>query len=143
MDPKHHAPVPPSGGASPATSVKLFQTLYAQLHRLAQRELRRNRFVTLGATTLLHEAYLDLSQRSAVFSRPRAIHGVCGARDARADHRLRAQRQRQKRGGQFEITSLDTDVAEPALPTNGQLARIAMRSTAGEASMRRWPRSST
>ena len=125
MDPKHHAPVPPSGGASPATSVKLFQTLYAQLHRLAQRELRRNRFVTLGATELLHEAFLDLSQRkSAVFS-DRAQFMTYAARAMRGlviDYAR--QRKAQKRGGKFEFTALDTDVAE-GVADDVQLSRIS------------------
>ena len=125
MDPKHHAPVPPSSGASPATSVKLFQTLYAQLHRLAQRELRRNRLVTLGATELLHEAFLDLSQRkSAVFS-DRAQFMTYAARAMRGlviDYAR--QRKAQKRGGKFEFTALDTDVAE-GVPDDVQLSRIS------------------
>jgi len=46
---------------------RLFQALYAELHRLAQRELwRSGGGVTLGATTLVHEAFLDLSGRAAV-----------------------------------------------------------------------------
>src|SRR5262245_17018959 len=40
----------------------LFAALYDELHRLAHRELaRRGVGMTLGATTLLHEAYLDIS----------------------------------------------------------------------------------
>src|SRR5215218_7431481 len=42
----------------------LFAALYDELHRLAQSHIRRRGGnVTLGATTLLHEAYLDISQR--------------------------------------------------------------------------------
>src|SRR6185295_218862 len=40
----------------------LFAALYAELHRLAKRELARQPgLVSLGATTLLHEAYLDVA----------------------------------------------------------------------------------
>ena len=40
----------------------LFSALYAELHRLAQRELARpGASVSLGVTTLLHEAYLDMA----------------------------------------------------------------------------------
>src|SRR4029079_17101827 len=43
----------------------LFSTLYADLHRMARRELaKRGSGVSLGATTLLHEAYLDISGRN-------------------------------------------------------------------------------
>jgi len=42
----------------------LFATLYDELHRLAEAQLRRSGgSITLGATTLLHEAYLQVSQR--------------------------------------------------------------------------------
>src|SRR5262245_10550107 len=41
-----------------------FSLLYSELHRMARRELgRRGSGVTLGATTLLHDAYLDISGR--------------------------------------------------------------------------------
>ena len=42
----------------------LFSALYAELHRLAKRELARpGAAVSLSATTLLHEAYLDMAAR--------------------------------------------------------------------------------
>ena len=47
----------------PAAAESLFTTLYAELHRIARRELARQGWgVSLGATSLLHEAYLDLSK---------------------------------------------------------------------------------
>lgn len=45
----------------------LFASLYAELHRLAESHLRRSsNQITMSTTTLLHEAYLDLNNRSAV-----------------------------------------------------------------------------
>lgn len=45
----------------------LFETLYGELHRLAQSHLYRSGGpITLGATTLLHEAYLSLAQRDGL-----------------------------------------------------------------------------
>jgi hypothetical protein len=42
----------------------LFSALYSELHTLARRELaRRMAPVSLSVTTLLHEAYLDMSTR--------------------------------------------------------------------------------
>ena len=42
----------------------LFTALYSELHRLAKRQLGRSKGdMTLGVTTLLHEAYLDISRR--------------------------------------------------------------------------------
>src|SRR5215471_8985966 len=46
---------------------RLFTMLYAELHRLARRELRRTGpFATLSPTTLLHEVYLNLHKRDGV-----------------------------------------------------------------------------
>ncbi len=47
----------------------LFAQLYSELHRLAQRQLARSGGgVTIGVTTLLHEAYVDIAGRDgAVF----------------------------------------------------------------------------
>ena len=40
-----------------------------------------------SVTTLLHEAYLDISAREGnSFSRPGSLYGLCRARDARTDH---------------------------------------------------------
>src|ERR1700724_433556 len=50
-------------GDKPAAEA-LFAALYSELHRLAKRELaRRGLQASLGATTLLHEAYLDMAGR--------------------------------------------------------------------------------
>src|SRR3954471_98047 len=43
----------------------LFSSLYSELHRLAKRELWRGG-ASLSVTTLLHEAYLDISARDKV-----------------------------------------------------------------------------
>src|SRR3954466_11644267 len=89
----------------------LFDTLYSELHRLARRELnRRGPFRGLGATTLLHEAYLTISGREGpVF----VDHGRFMAYAARVMRGLIIddvrRRRSQKRGGLFEITSLGTN----------------------------------
>ena len=92
----------------------LFATLYSELHRLARRELARNgSSATLSPTTLLHEAYLDIAGRDAVVFPDRARFMAYAARVMRGviiDY-VR-NRQAQKRGGQFEMTALSTDLAE-------------------------------
>jgi RNA polymerase sigma factor (TIGR02999 family) len=97
---------------------QLFATLYDELHRMAQRELRRNAAATLSPTTLLHEAYLNISQRD---SAPFADRGKFMAYAARAMRGLLIDylrnRQAQKRGGEFEITSLPTDLPNAMLET--------------------------
>ena len=95
----------------------LFGALYSELHRLAKRELARHGAgVSLGATTLLHQAYIDMSGRDGPSFPDRPRFMAYAARVMRGliiDHAR--TRHAQKRGGQFEITSLRTDVAENAV----------------------------
>lgn len=97
-------------GDQPATE-SLFATLYRELHRIARRELARNAVpVSLGATTVLHEAYLDMVGRSGKEFPDRGLFMGYAARVMRGviiDH-VR-NRRAQKRGGQFELTSLDVE----------------------------------
>jgi RNA polymerase sigma factor (TIGR02999 family) len=86
----------------------LFGTLYAELHRLARRELHRQGPAGgLGATTLLHEAYLSISGREGTVFVDHARFMAYAARVMRGliidDVR---RRRSEKRGGLFEITSL-------------------------------------
>jgi RNA polymerase sigma factor (TIGR02999 family) len=92
---------------------RLFSTLYEELHRLARRELRRMGWLTLGATTLLHEAYLNLRQRSGVAFPDRA-HFLAYAGRAMRGLVIDYARSRRalKRGAAFEITSLPTDLPD-------------------------------
>ena len=95
----------------------LFSTLYSELHRLAKRELaRRGAPVSLSVTTLLHEAYLDISARSGPSFPDQARFMGYAARVMRGliiDHAR--SRSAIKRGGEFEITSIENhDVENPA-----------------------------
>jgi RNA polymerase sigma factor (TIGR02999 family) len=105
---------------------RLFQTLYAELHRLAKRELWRGGAAgSLSATTLLHEAFLSISGRDAVAFPDRAHFMSYAARAMRGlivDYAR--NRRAQKRGGQFEITALDTDVADAPVD-RAEVARVA------------------
>jgi RNA polymerase sigma factor (TIGR02999 family) len=97
-----------------AAAKALFGALYDELHRLARRELARGGFAArLGVTTLLHEAYLDIAERNGPSfpDRPRFMkYAASVMRGLIIDHAR--SRCAIKRGGQFEITSLGTDVAE-------------------------------
>ena len=103
-----------------AAADAVIAALYEELHRMARRELaRRGSGVTLGATTLLHDAYLDFSGREGTaFPDRNRFMGYASRvmRNIIIDYARRHQAQ--KRGGQFEITSLRTgmdavaDVAE-------------------------------
>ena len=100
---------------------KLFETLYAELHRLAKRELwKHGGGVTLSATTLLHEAYLDLSKADGAAFPDRAHFLGYAARAMRGliiDYARR--RQAQKRGGGFEFTALDTAASDNIAAQSG------------------------
>ena len=103
----------------------LFAALYAELHRLAQRELARHGgHVGLSATTLLHEAYLDLAGRSGPSFPDRARFMRYAARVMRGLLINEARRQRtQKRGGMFELTSISTGIRENQIDDR-ELTRI-------------------
>jgi RNA polymerase sigma factor (TIGR02999 family) len=95
----------------------LFSNLYAELHRLAKRELARHGApASVSVTTLLHEAYLDISARDGPSFPDQARFMGYAARVMRGliiDHAR--SRNAIKRGGEFEITSLKyDDAANPA-----------------------------
>ena len=89
----------------------LFKVLYSELHGLAKRELnRKGGLASLSVTTLLHEAYLDISARdSASFPDPARFMGYAAKvmRGIIIDYAR--NRRALKRGGEFEITSLEGD----------------------------------
>jgi RNA polymerase sigma factor (TIGR02999 family) len=93
--------------AGDGTAAKeLFATLYRELHGLAERQLRRSGAgLTLGATTLLHEAYLAMVDRKASRFPDRGRFLAYAARAMRGLIIDYARRQRaKKRGGEFHIT---------------------------------------
>ncbi|HZT72665.1 MAG TPA: ECF-type sigma factor [Terriglobales bacterium] len=111
-----------AGGKEAADA--LFSALYAELRRLAKRELARHGApLSLGATTLLHTAYIEIAAREGTsFAHERRFMGYAARvmrgliiDYARSRHAL-------KRGGQFEITSLEVDPAKAADET--ELARV-------------------
>jgi len=108
-----------------AATEALFSALYSELHRLAKCELaRRGGPASLSVTTLLHEAYLDMAGRGDAKFPDRGRFMGYAARVMRGliiDHAR--NRQAQKRGGLFEITSLENkNVAEAA--NGAELTRI-------------------
>ncbi len=108
-----------------AAADALFSALYTELHRLAKRELARpGASVSLGATTLLHEAYLDMAARDGPSFPDQARFMGYAARVMRGliiDHAR--ERHAQKRGGLFEIIAIDTDTMENTV-NHRELAQI-------------------
>jgi RNA polymerase sigma factor (TIGR02999 family) len=94
----------------------LFSALYAELHRVAKRELARQGVpVSLSATTLLHQAYIELSGKDGTSFPDRARFMAYASRVMRGliiDHAR--NRSAQKRGGQFHITSTGSALEQPA-----------------------------
>jgi RNA polymerase sigma factor (TIGR02999 family) len=100
-----------AGNADPSSD--LFTDLYAQLRQIAQSALRRGGpQLTVSPTTLLHEAYLNISDRDALAFPDRARFMAYASRAMR---RLVIdfvrERRALKRGAGFEITSIPTEAA--------------------------------
>lgn len=92
---------------------RLFSLLYAELHQLARRQLARQGIGSLSATTLIHEAYLNMASQEENAFPDQARFMAYAARVMRGviiDH-IR-NRLAIKRGGRFEITALTTNVGE-------------------------------
>jgi RNA polymerase sigma factor (TIGR02999 family) len=81
--------------------------------------------VSLGVTTLLHEAYLDMAERTGPSFPDEMRFMKYASRVMRGliiDHAR--SRQALKRGGQFEITGFRTDSTEPSVDDR-ELTRIS------------------
>lgn len=109
-----------------SASATLFTVLYSELHRLAKREVaRQSGAVTLSPTTLLHEAYIDMAGRDGRSFPDKGRFMAYAARVMRGliiDH-VRMRRA-QKRGSQFDLTSLTTEVGE-SIADHRELTRIS------------------
>lgn len=126
MEPAISALIASAEGGDRSAAGALFAALYSELHRLAKRQLARSGAgVTIGATTLLHEAYLDISRRDSAVFPDRARFMAYASRVMRGliiDYAR--SRQAQKRGGRFEITSLGSQEVAPVADEK-ELARIS------------------
>jgi RNA polymerase sigma factor (TIGR02999 family) len=125
VDPSISSLIASAEGGDASAAGTLFAALYSELHRLAEKQLARHApDMTLGTTTLLHEAYLDMAQREGTVFPDEGRFMAYAARVMRnliIDH-VRNRKAR-KRGGQIEITSLAVEVVDPAFD-EGKLARI-------------------
>jgi RNA polymerase sigma factor (TIGR02999 family) len=98
-----------------AASRSLFAALYSELHRIARRELARaGAPPSLGVTTLLHEAFVEIAARDGVAFPDRARFMGYTARVMRGlIINYAKSRRTAKRGGHFEITSFAAEGSEP------------------------------
>jgi RNA polymerase sigma-70 factor (ECF subfamily) len=101
------------GNGNPAALEQLLPLIYAELHKLARRHMRRqNSSHTLQTTALIHEAYLRLAVDPAKRWENRAqFYGVAAKamRHVLVDH-ARARRAA-KRGGGWRAVPLDEEIA--------------------------------
>lgn len=106
---------------------QLFALLYHELHRLAEHNLRRaGASVTLGPTTLLHEAYLNISGRQEVAFPDRARFLAYASRAMRGLVIDYARRRRaKKRGRQLEITLAGEECSGDAIENVRELERLS------------------
>lgn len=92
----------------------LFSALYAELHRIAKRELARQGVpVSLSASTLLHQAYIEMAAKDGTSFPDRPRFMAYASRVMRGliiDHAR--NRGAQKRGGEFHITSAGSALEE-------------------------------
>jgi hypothetical protein len=133
----------PERGAGKASEA-LSTALYGELKRLPKRELaRHSSAVSVSPTTLLHQPYLDIAAADDLRFPDRARFMGYAARVMRSliidDLR---NRQVQKRGGQFKITSLTNKYPNIRL-MRGSLRRSATRWTNWRRPSLRWPKLST
>jgi RNA polymerase sigma factor (TIGR02999 family) len=104
---------------------KLFSLLYAELHRLAKLQLARQGVDSLSATTLIHEAYIDMARQTEASFPDEARFMAYAARVMRGliiDHIRNGLAL--KRGGRFEITALTTEVGQN-LANDHELMRLS------------------
>lgn len=91
----------------PAAQDALFERVYAQLHELAHRQLRRGLGDTLQTTELVHEAYLKLCDADRLSPTDRAHFFALSARVMRQILVDRFRRQSaKKRGGPLRALPL-------------------------------------
>lgn len=118
MDPPIGQLIRTAESGDSAAADALFAELYRELHSIAERELnRRGADLTLGTTTLLHEAYLNIAGREGMAFASRAHFLGYAARAMRGltiDYVRR--RRAKKRGGEFHIASAESleEQHEPA-----------------------------
>lgn len=111
-DPDWQALLLDTDAGVPGGKERLFAALYAELRRLAERQLKRSSGVMISPTTLLHESYLRFSAAGAQFPDKERFIGYASRvmRGLLID--LLRERLALKRGGGFHITQLNTEIAE-------------------------------
>ena len=118
----------PAEAGDARAAEQMFAVLYRELHRLAERQLRRHGpALSLGTTTLLHEAYLHLAGREGARFPDRARFLGYAARAMRwivIDYARRSRAQR-RGGGATEIQLTDAATRTPPGVTAPELEALS------------------
>jgi RNA polymerase sigma factor (TIGR02999 family) len=103
---------------------QLFASLYGELRRLAERQLRCSEAAFVSPTTLLHEAYIGMENRDAHFPDRERFMGYAARVMRGLIIDLVRERRALKRGGAYHITQLRTEV-EDSGENAADLARLS------------------
>lgn len=108
--------------ADPHAAGELFALLYDELRRLAERHLQRGGGgLTLGTTTLVHDAYLSMVGRKDATFPDQARFFAYASRAMRGLVIDYARRRRaKKRGREYEITLVENEIPNPAVAAAGR-----------------------
>jgi RNA polymerase sigma factor (TIGR02999 family) len=115
---------------TPGAKERLFSALYAELHRLAQRHLQRSAGAPISPTTLLHETYLGIVGGDAVFPDRNRFMGYASRVMRGLIIDFTRQRRAQKRGADFQITQLDSQIVGQAAELEVEQKQLAQLSDA-------------
>ncbi len=115
---------------APGAKERLFSALYVELHRLAKRHLQRSAGVSISPTTLLHETYLGIAESSAVFPDRGRFMGYASRVMRGLIIDFARQRGARKRGSEFEITRLDSQIIEQPAEADAEQAGLQRLSEA-------------
>lgn len=110
--------------ADPEAGDALFAMLYQELRRIAERNLRRGVAVTLGATTLVHEAWLGMAGREGLAFPDRARFLAYASRAMRGLVVDQARRRSARKRGRDHDVTLADDLL-PATEPPEDLVRLA------------------
>ncbi len=113
--------------ADPVAADRLFAMLYHELHGLAEHHLRRGGSgLTLGTTTLIHEAYLNIVGREDLAFPSQARFLAYASRAMRGLVIDYARRRRaKKRGREFEITLAEDEGGRAGIESAEELGRLS------------------
>src|SRR5665213_4444586 len=113
MNPEEPPALPDFPGQADTPNGLRFAALYSDLRQLAERQLRRSAGAPISPTTLLHEAYLDMSGKDAVFPDRERFIGYAARVMRGLIIDLVRERRALKRGAAFHITQLPTEMGAP------------------------------